>query len=345
MKVQTQKKILIIQTAFIGDVVLASSLIESIHEAEPESEIHFLLRKGNEGLFAGHPFLGQIIIWDKSNKYSSLKEVISEIRKSRYDLLINLQRFFSTGLISFLSRAKRKHGFSQNPFSFSYDFKLPFSTEKGVHEIDRNFNLLSSDNKKLQKLRPKLYPESQDRTRAKELVGEGSYLTISPGSVWFTKQAPISLWKEFISALPEDQRVIILGSGADYQLGETLRDEKGERVLNLCGKTNFLETAAIMEGSAINYSNDSAPLHLSSSVNAPTFAVYCSTIPEFGFGPLSDFSRVAEIKNLECRPCNLHGKKECPLAHFKCGNLHGPDPLLKAFEDVITFGKGKENEV
>ena len=69
----------------------------------------------------------------------------------------------------------------------------------------------------------------------------------------------------------------------------------------------------------MNYVNDSAPMHLCSSVNAPVTAIFCSTVPSFGFGPLSENSRIIETKEeLSCRPCGLHGFKTCPKGHFQC---------------------------
>ena len=76
-----------------------------------------------------------------------------------------------------------------------------------------------------------------------------------------------------------------------------------------------------MKDAEMNYVNDSAPLHLAGAMNAPVTVVYCSTIPDFGFGPLSDNSKIIETKlDLKCRPCGLHGYKECPLTHFKCAH-------------------------
>ena len=75
-----------------------------------------------------------------------------------------------------------------------------------------------------------------------------------------------------------------------------------------------------MKHAKMNYVNDSAPLHLASSVNASVVAIFCSTIPAFGFGPLSDDSHIVEsTKKLECRPCGLHGKKKCKTKDFECG--------------------------
>jgi ADP-heptose:LPS heptosyltransferase len=75
-----------------------------------------------------------------------------------------------------------------------------------------------------------------------------------------------------------------------------------------------------MKLATMNYVNDSAPLHLASAMNAPVTAFFCSTIPEFGFGPLSENNQIIQTEEkLNCRPCGLHGKKVCPEGHFKCG--------------------------
>jgi heptosyltransferase-2 len=67
-------------------------------------------------------------------------------------------------------------------------------------------------------------------------------------------------------------------------------------------------------------------------MNAPVTAVYCSTIPAFGFGPLSDKSFIVEIKgSLDCRPCGLHGFKACPRGHFRCAYSIGDEQLLETF--------------
>ena len=69
----------------------------------------------------------------------------------------------------------------------------------------------------------------------------------------------------------------------------------------------------------MNYVNDSAPLHIASAMNAPVTAVFCSTVPSFGFGPLRENGRVVETpEDLDCRPCGLHGHRECPKGHFRC---------------------------
>ena len=119
------KKILIIQTAFPGDVILATALLESLHHSKPEVKLDILVRKGNEVLFSGHPFINNLLVWDKSkNKFSNLFKLISVIKSEKYDLLVNLQRFASSGLLTIFSNAKETRGFSKNPFSFLFSKKI-----------------------------------------------------------------------------------------------------------------------------------------------------------------------------------------------------------------------------
>jgi heptosyltransferase-2 len=314
------KKILVIQTAFTGDVILASALLESLHEKFPESKIDFVLRKGNEALFQGHPFLNRIYIWNKKkNKIRNLFSLIAEVRKEKYDLVFNLQRFFSSGLIAFLSRAKAKSGFDKNPFSFVYSRKVKHEIGNGSHEISRNHKLVEAFAAPL--LKPKLYPSEND-FRKVEAYKSTPYICIAPASVWFTKQFPIAQWIRFVDLVPVNYTIYILGSSGDSKLAEEIvAGVKRRGVADLCGRLSFLESAALMKDARMNYVNDSAPLHIASAMNAPVSAIFCSTIPEFGFGPLSDKSRIIQVKEkLSCRPCGLHGKKKCPEGDFRCGN-------------------------
>lgn len=79
----------------------------------------------------------------------------------------------------------------------------------------------------------------------------------------------------------------------------------------------------------MNYVNDSAPLHIASAMNAPVTAIFCSTVPAFGFGPLRENGRVVEtLEKLDCRPCGLHGHQACPKGHFKCALGIAPEAAL-----------------
>ena len=312
-------RFLIVQTAFIGDVILATSLVEKLHFHFPDATIDFLLRKGNEGLLKNNPHLNDVLIWDKKNgKYRDLLRLIRLIRSRRYDKVINLQRFGATGLLTALSGAEETIGFEKNPFSRFFTYRIEHRIAPDIHEINRNTELVSWFTNHTA-LKPRLYPSPGDFERVKPYQTK-PYICLAPTSVWFTKQYPEEKWMDFLRQLPVSLTVYLLGAPSDSEAVERIRQGvASERVVNLSGKLSFLESAALMKGAQMNYVNDSAPLHLATAVNAPTTAIFCSTIPQFGFGPLADDSHQIEIEEiLDCRPCGLHGRKKCPLGHFQC---------------------------
>jgi len=318
-------KILVIQTAFIGDVILATPILVRLIEKYPGAQIDILVRKGNEGLLANFKGLNKVLIWNKKeDKVKNLLKIIHEIREQEYDQVINVQRFFSTGFITLLSKGKIRIGFDKNPLSMFYTTKVKHEIESGtLHEVQRNL-LLLAENSNLQTAKPKLFPSENDFLIVKKFKSE-TYFCLAPTSVWFTKQLPPEKWVQLITTLntSNNSKIYLLGAPSDFDACEHIRiSSKSEFVINLAGKLKFLETAALMRDAKMNYVNDSAPMHIASAMNAPVTVFYCSTVKEFGFGPLSDSSRILEItEKLECRPCGLHGYAACPKGHFKCGNL------------------------
>ena len=244
----TVHKILIIQTAFIGDVVLATPLIEKLHVFFPTAQIDFLLRKGNEQLLAGHPFLHDVLVWDKKkNKQQNLFRMITRIRKNKYDLVVNVQRFFATGLITVFSGGRETIGFDKNPLSFLFSKKIKHRVggEASVHETVRNLELildLTDDSV----FKPKLYPSAADFTSVESLA-RGKYITVSPASVWFTKQFPAAQWISFIQKIPLKLEIYLLGGPDDKKLCQQITGACQQHEIKvLAGSLSFLQSAALM---------------------------------------------------------------------------------------------------
>ncbi|MCB0793786.1 MAG: glycosyltransferase family 9 protein [Flavobacteriales bacterium] len=314
------KQVLVIQTAFLGDAVLVTSILEKLHAFYPDAHIDLVVRKGNEGLFYEHPFLRRVHVWDKrQGKTRALFKLIGELRKTRYDHIINAQRFFSTGLITTLARGKEKVGYDKNPLSFLFTRQVKHVIGDGRHEVDRLNALiehLTDDKRPL----PRLYPNAKASSEADHLIGPLSdhLICIAPASVWYTKQWPAEKWVELIKALPAKAMIGLIGAPGDVPLCERIVQEAGRGEV-LAGKLSLLGTAALMARATMNYVNDSAPLHIASAMHAPVTAVFGSTVPAFGFGPLRENGRIVETaEQLDCRPCGLHGYKACPKGHFKC---------------------------
>lgn len=327
---ESPSSVLIIQTASIGDVILATPLIESLKRHAPDTAVDFLLKRENQSLFAGHPLLRKLITWDKgSSKYRNLLAIIRTVRKNKYDLVINLHRFAASGLVTVMSGAGMTVGFDKNPFSIFYKRKARHTIRAGnFHEIDRNLSLLASAGLPVHRY-ARLYPSGHDMESVAALKSV-PYLCLAPASLWFTKQYPLEKWVEMLKKLPEEFPVFLLGSANDHELCKDIAAQSGHPgVQNLAGKLSLLQTAALMKDAKMNFVNDSAPLHLASAVNAPVTAIFCSTVAGFGFGPLSEDAVVVETrKELACRPCGLHGRRQCPEKHFDCAMTINTSELL-----------------
>ncbi|MDX2359844.1 MAG: glycosyltransferase family 9 protein [Crocinitomicaceae bacterium] len=317
------KRILIIQTAFLGDVILATPVVSELKRLFPDSSIDFLLKKGNESLLSNHADIGKVFILDKSNgKWKSIRGLIKAFRKEQYDLVINLHRFGSSGIIAGRSGGKKRYGFKRNPFSFLFTKSFKHVIGDGTHEVERNLSMIQEFGA-ASKVRPSLYPSEEDQSFVSEYVKE-KYYCMAPSSVWFTKQLPKHKWVELIQSI-ENDTIYLLGAPSDAELCDEIKSlADSNEVVNLAGKLSLLQSAALMKGATRNYVNDSGPLHLASAMNADVTAFFCSTVPDFGFGPLSDDSEIKQVNGLECRPCGLHGHKECPKGHFKCGSVSIP---------------------
>jgi ADP-heptose:LPS heptosyltransferase len=320
-------KILVIQTAYLGDVVLATGIVEKLHHTYPAAKIDFLLRKGNEGMLKDHPYLHEVLIWDKEkNKYGNLLRTISKVREAKYEYVVNVQRFATSGLITGFSGSRNRFGFDKNPLSFLFTRKLPHIVGNYKHDLERNHSLIATiTDEHFAKYR--IYPSKADYAAVERYkVGSDAktrrpYVCIAPTSIWFTKEFPKDKWMQLIDSIPEPEMpVYLLGGPADHAACEVIRNGcKRSSVINLAGKLSLLESASMQIDARMNYVNDSAPMHMCGALNAPVTAIFCSTAPLYGFVPLSDTVRIVETKEkLSCRPCGLHGHKACPEKHFKC---------------------------
>lgn len=315
----THKNILIIQTAFIGDAILASSVVEKMHQFFPQSKISILVRKGNESLYQEHPFLTQTLVWNKQEgKYKSLFKLLKVIRRQKFDTVINLHRYASSGFLTAFSKARYTSGYDKNPFSFLFDNKSKHKIGDGRHEVERYNDLIESITDRTI-VKPKLYPSFKQFSKIEPLVSQ-PFVCMAPSSIWFTKQLPKDKWIELCNSIPKEIIIYLLGGPSDKILcEEIITKSTHSNIKILAGELSLLESCELMKHAKMNYVNDSGPLHLASAGNSPTTAFFCSTVPTYGFYPLSYNSTVIEVNNLDCKPCGLHGYKACPEGHFKCG--------------------------
>ena len=324
------RKILFIQTAFIGDAILASSMWESWHAQHPEDELHVCVRAGNESLFRDHPFLAKVHVWQKRGgsmlRYSKLVSLGLQLRKMRFDVVITPHRHASSGILARLTAAPHRAAFDQHPLRPWFTHGAPHRFEAGLHETQRNHALLEPWLNEAALLPPRLYPSTLAS------LPQEPFGVMAPTSQWGTKQWPEDKWVELCNRLREYSGSIVLLRGAsDFELLNRIQQHSVHPKLLVCTHFSLLESAGAMKQAQWVIANDSGPLHLASAVDAATVAIFCSTTPDFGFGPVATKNAVIESTvELPCRPCGLHGHRSCPEGHYRCGIDIQVDQVLKA---------------
>ena len=174
----TTRSILFIQTAFLGDVVLATSALEAWHEAHPEDHLDVLVRRPMDGLFEAHPFVRRVLAWDKRprQKGRDWRRLVRDTRKARYDVVVNLHRHASSGVLTALSMAPVRLGYANNPLAWRFTHRVPHKWGDGTHEVERHLGLLAAFDSEAFKHgggRPQLHPPKPTGQKRKHSAPEG----------------------------------------------------------------------------------------------------------------------------------------------------------------------------
>ena len=335
------KRILIIQTAFIGDVILATPLIKNLRKTFPDSFISFLLIPEAKNVLQNNPNLNEILVYDKRRNrgIGGLLKMVRIIKERQFDLAMIPHRSLRSALLAYLSGIPERFGFDRSAGSFLFTNKVVYRTD--VHEVDRNISLLSNFTPDLTDRSPELFPSSEDFSSVRRLlsdsgIGEGDRIAcIAPGSVWATKRWLPEGFAEVGDLLLRRTgvKVVFLGSKEDSALCERIADLMAKRPAILAGKVSLLQSAAAVSLCRVILSNDSAPVHMASAMKIPAVAIFGSTIPQFGFGPYG-VDHVIIQKEMKCRPCGIHGKRKCPEKHFRC---MGKISAEEVFEAILPF--------
>jgi heptosyltransferase-2 len=336
------KKLLIIQTAFLGDVILTTPLIEVVHSHFPECKIDFLTIPKCKNIIESNPHIRKIIIFDKKDRDRGIKGLnllATSLRVENYDVCLTPHRSWRSAYLTKSTRAAVRIGFNSSSWTGAFTHLIRYDRE--MHEIERNLSLVNELGiERKNKIYPKLYSTPNDTKIVLEILKnleEGQInemFAVAPGSIWTTKRWPMKHYQEFCRLMSENEiQLLLLGSKEDAVLCQRLSADC-QNCINLAGKLTLRQTESLLKRCLGLLTNDSAPLHLGSAANIPVYAIFGPTIPQFGFGPIADQSMIFERRNLSCRPCGIHGGKTCPTRTFACMEYISP---------VMVFNKVMNN--
>jgi len=333
-------KILVIQTAFIGDSILTLPMIQKLKEMFPESLIDVLAIPNTKEIFSASPYVNDVIVLDKKNVHKSLVALWNfgkEIKQRRYTKIYSPHRSFRTAFIVMQSGVKETFGFSNS--SLMHVYKNLIEYKYNHHEVQRNLALIGYNND--WKILPEIEIPLSAKERVNNFINENKINTktaaIAPGSIWNTKKYPLECYIAVIKFLIKESFVVLLVGGLnDKSLCEEVAKKFDRQVISAAGNFNLLESIELLKRTKIIVTNDSAPAHLGICANIPVLTLYCSTVADFGFFPYSKKSSYLSFDDLKCKPCGIHGYDKCPLGHFACGYNLKPERVILKVKEMLN---------
>jgi ADP-heptose:LPS heptosyltransferase len=328
-------KVLVIRFSSIGDIVLCTPVLRCLKQIPgKEIETHFLTKKIFSSVINSNPHVDKVITLDKK-----LNEIISLLKKEKYDFVIDLHNNLRSHLVKF-QLLRPSASFNKLNFRKWLLTKFKVDIMPDLHIVDRyiataNKLGILNDRKGLDYFIPK----QEEITPA--MLPEGfrnGFVGFVIGGTYFTKRLPVEKIIDICRKITIP--VILLGGPEDRETGRIISETPGVKALNGCGKFSLNGSASLVKQAKAIISHDTGLMHIAAAFNRPIASVWGNTVPELGMFPYlpkgngGNPSRIFEIKGLSCRPCSKIGYNQCPKKHFRCMNDISTDEIVEWVEKI-----------
>ena len=294
-------KILIIHTAFIGDIVLSTPLIQKLKDLYPKSEIDYLTLPTNQSVLYNNPNLNEIILYDKKGKDKGIKgflKVLKILKQKKYDYAVIPHRFIKSILLAKLAKIPDIVGFDVATGSSLLDKKVHYDMKK--HEVERLLNLVGYEGKKIP---VRIYPAKENFIKIEKILKNSGYtgkkeqklILVAPGSQRPEKMWPIEKYREVIQKLKKNENYFIGITGSKSEKELPLNFEKDKNVIDFRGEISLVEFGALISKADVVVGNDSSPIHIASGFEKPfVIGIFGPGKRSLGFFPWTEKSNVIE---------------------------------------------------
>ncbi len=332
---------LVIQTSFLGDVILTTPLIAELAKRGP---VDILVTPEGAEVLANSPHLRSVFRYDKRNTYGAalgLWQTVRAIRGKAYEHVYLAQGSLRSGMLGMMTGAPDRIGFTSSTGRVMYTRQVKYRPD--LHHAERLWSLAMTEHHDPPlpaQIRPQLFPSDEDRRVVDGLLRrtgdpDAPFVALAPGSAWGTKRWPY--YVDLARRLAPDFRIAVVGSRADTPTATEICAALGPgAAINTAGALSLLASAELIGRAQVIVTNDSAPQHLASAMGTPTLTIFGPTVPEFGFGPLAERRAVAGHTELGCRPCDRHGPERCPLGHWRCMRELSTDNITSLLTGVLN---------
>lgn len=321
-------EILIIKLSAIGDVIHTLPALNALHHRLPESNVTWVIEEKASGVIKDHPYLKKIIVskrksWLKNVRkpslwYPTLKEIISfirELRSQEYDVVVDFQGLLKSAMLVFLSRGKRKIGYSKTREMSSFFLKeriSPYPLHR--HAVERNIELVKYLGAQFDKIAFPIFISEEDKKKVELLLSahrlstSGPLIVIHSQAGWETKKwEPLKIAKLSDKLIENyDAQIIFAGGKDDCSSIKNILSLMNHTAVNASGKTSLKELAYLLSLSNLMITVDSGPMHIASAVGTPIVVIFGPTA-SWKTGPYCN-NAVIIRSQLSCSPCF---KREC----------------------------------
>ena len=332
--VQPVNKLLIIKPSALGDIVHSLPFLAAVKNSSPSTEVHWVVAKGLHDLLDDHPLVDKLWIIDKNKwkKIGSAHETFKEwrqlscaLKRERYDLVVDLQGLFRSGLIAYLSGTAERVGFSEAREGSRFFYTHRIQGGRDIHAVDRYLKVAATLGYRTDAVEFPLPAVPLPSTVSSMLPDE--YAVIAPATGAAAKRWPAERFGRLASRLPLPS--VVIGSGADAQLATEVVSASGGKAISLAGCTSIRETISVIRGGKLFISSDTGPMHLAAALGVPVFAVFGPTNP-LRTGPYGNRSTIIRSA-LPCAPC--YARKQCK--DWQCMTRIEVEEVLEQVESFL----------
>ena len=359
---------LLIQTAFVGDLLLTIPLARRLKELFPDRPLVLLCRQGLGDILLRAGVVDRVIEVDKKNKrsWSEARQALRKDHQGQFHWVVCPHRSFRSAILVSSLRAKQKVGYKLwwNGIFFNQRVLRPMQEAEVIRQL---FLLKGLDSLTGERLEESLSQEvasssisyqvpewsqmtlssvvfaSRDELFHRFISSENDspidrrWIYVAPGSVWPTKRWTLTGYKDLVKKLlTQGYGVILIGSPDEAKICQEIVSDlqNPEGLLNLAGKTSLWQSLLLMSKASAVVSNDSGAMHMAVACGVPSVSIFGPTTMNLGYRPWQNRAQVIENKDLDCRPCGLHGHKKCPIGTHECMTSV---PVQKVLQSVLSL--------
>ena len=334
-------KILIVKLSAIGDVIHTLPALTALRRHYPDAQIDWLVEDAASDLVEGHAALSRALVLRRREFVKLVKvgrfpsaarlflSLLLQLRRTRYDLILDLQGLLKSSLWIFLARGRRKAGFGQGmehseKSHLFLNERIP-AISMEIHALDRGLYLLRALGISESEVRYDVPIGNEEEKTAEQFLVESGvrldrpFVAINPMAKWPTKLWTPRRFEELAERLLEKGfQVVFTGSREDRPLIDEMVRRLGSSVIRLDGRTSLKVLAAVYRSASVVVSTDTGPMHLAAAVGTPVVALFGPTAP-WRTGPYGE-GHVVLRAGVSCSPCFNKSCKTADLDPMACMN-------------------------